>query len=513
MTSSICIAVAETYKKTASKLREINALAGIRGLISWDELTMLPEGSSALRGRQKSVLSGVIYDKETDPELGALLRELSANTESLSDVQRAVVRDALKTYIQLTTLPKELVTRQSELETEGYTAWVEARRTSDFKKFSPILKEWVALLRKKAELIDPTKPAYDVLLDQFEKGMTQARLDEIFTEVRSGLVPFIQTVKAKGTPPDDSIFKGKFFDVELQAKLSREIALDIGFNISQGRLDVSVHPFTGGAGPNDVRMTTRFKADDITEGLTGTIHETGHALYEQGRNLAEEWDGLPVNEAMSMGIHESQSLLWERAVALQRPFQNYLLAKLKAVFPDKFGIEATPEVLYGAMNKIKDPSMIRVESDEVTYTMHVILRYELEKGLIDGSIEVDDIPRLWNEKMVQYLGTCPSNDAEGCLQDVHWSGGALGYFPTYSLGAMYAAQIYSFASQNVPDLETKISNGEFSPLKSWLNEKIHKLGSLYASGDELMTAVTGKPLDPQVFLSYLKNKYTDVYKF
>jgi len=428
----------EVYKKATIKLREISALSSISGLIGWDELVMLPEGSSALRGRQKAVLTGVIYDKETDPELGTLLRDLDANKENLNDVQKAVVRDALKAYVRSTALPKELVTRQAELDTEGYNAWVEARKTSNFAHFSGCLKEWVELLRKRARFVDPAKPAYDVLLDTFEKGMTQARLDEIFAEVRAGLVPFIQAVKSKGVPPDDSIFRGKEFDVEKQARLCREVALDIGFDISRGRLDVSVHPFTGGAGPTDVRMTTRFKADDITEGLTGAIHETGHALYEQGRNLAEEWDGLCVNEAMSMGIHESQSLLWERAVALQRPFQSYLLKKLKETFPEHFADSSvTPDLLYGAMNKIKDPSMIRVESDELTYTMHVILRYELEKGLIDGSIAVDDIPRLWNEKMQSYLGTCPANDAEGCLQDVHWSGGALGYFPTYSLGAMY----------------------------------------------------------------------------
>ena len=261
-------------------------------------------------------------------------------------------------------------------------------------------------------------------------------------------------------------------------------------------------------------MTTRFKANDLTEGLTGAIHETGHSLYEMGRNLDEEWKDQPVSTAMSMGVHESQSLLWERMVALSRPFQDYLLPKIQASFPNSGFAGKTPEDLYHGMNVVKDPSKIRVESDEVTYTMHVVLRYEMEKGLLDGSIAVKDVPTTWNAKMKEYLGAAsePQNDAEGCLQDVHWSAGALGYFPTYSLGAMYACQIFKTAEQEIPDLSTKISKGEFAPLKAWLNEKIHKKGSFYENGDELMKVVTGKPLDPQIFLSYLRDKYTAIYK-
>ena len=503
----------DLYLKTASRLREISTLGSINGILGWDEMVLLPEGST-LRGKQKAVLSGIIYDKSTDPILGDALKSLSeARAQSeLTDVQKAVVRDSLKEFIRSTALPKELVTRQSELESEAYSAWVAARQESDFSKFAPCLEEWISLNKKKANCIDSKKAPYDVLVDTYEKGMTSQRLDDIFSEVKKDLVPLIATIKNKGTPPDDSLLKSKSFDVKKQAELCHSIALDLGFDIKRGRLDTSVHPFTGGSDPTDVRMTTRFKELDITEGLTGAIHETGHALYEQGRNLSPEWQGLCVSDAMSMGVHESQSLLWERCIALQKPFQNYLLRKLVDYFPNDFPSSVTVDQLYGAMNKVNFDGLIRVESDELTYTMHIILRYEIEKGLIDGSINVADVPKVWSEKMESYLGVKPSKDSEGCLQDIHWSGGAFGYFPTYSLGAIYAAQIYMCAKENIPNLDDQISKGEFKVLKEWLNQRIHKLGSLYSDGDELMKAVTGKVLDPKIFLSYLKKKYYDIYK-
>lgn len=273
-----------------------------------------------------------------------------------------------------------------------------------------------------------------------------------------------------------------------------------------------MHPFTGGSHPTDVRMTTRFKEHDVTEGLTGAIHETGHAMYEQGRNQDSAWKDLPVSNAMSMGIHESQSLLWERMVALGKPFQHYLLPKLREAFPDKFTESITPDALYVAQNTIREPSLIRVESDEVTYTMHVILRYEIERSLMEQTIAVSDVPKIWNEKMQSYLGCLPPDDSKGCLQDIHWAGGAMGYFPTYTLGAMYATQIYETAKEKIPGLEESLTKGDFAPLRLWLNENIHRLGSLPASGDELMQIVTGKPLDPQIYLRYLREKYTEIYK-
>ncbi|KAF8071085.1 thermostable carboxypeptidase 1 [Scenedesmus sp. PABB004] len=500
--------VTAAYGELVSKLRELDALSGINGLLGWDELVMMPEGAVGSRGAQKAALAGVLYDRRTEPALGALLDTLHG-APGLDAVQAAVVRDARKAYARETAIPKALAQRIAKLETDAYVAWVAARKASDFSAFAPFLQQWVDVSRAKAAAIDPAAPPYDVLLEDYEKGMTSDRLDAIFAEVRAGLVPLLAELRARGTPPDDSWLAGSY-DVERQAALCKEIALALGFDTNNGRLDVSVHPFTGGSHPTDVRMTTRFKEGDLTEGLTGAVHETGHALYEQGRSLAAEWEGLPVNSALSMGVHESQSLLWERMVALSRPFARWLLPRVRSAFP-AFP-DRSAEEFYEALNVIKNPSLIRVESDEVTYSLHVILRYEIERGLIDGSIAVADVPRVWREKMVELLGAEPENDADGSLQDVHWSAGLFGYFATYSLGAMYACQIFETAKQHLPGLEDQIAAGDFKPLREWLRENIHTRGSLDASGDELMVAVTGSALQPQVFLDHLRTKYGQLYK-
>ena len=275
-------------------------------------------------------------------------------------------------------------------------------------------------------------------------------------------------------------------------------------------MDVSVHPFTGGSHPSDVRMTTRFKLNDISEGLTGAIHETGHSLYEQGRNLNEDYRDLPISEALSMGAHESQSLLWERMVALSLPFQSYLLGKLTESFPDQFK-DVTPEELYESLNTIKDRSVIRVESDEVTYCMHIVLRWEIESALIKGEMEVKDVPKVWNAKMKEYLDVDIENDTEGCLQDIHWSGGAYGYFPTYTLGAMAAWQIFEAAGKELVTLNEDIKKGEFAKLREWLLINIHSKGSSFKNLDDLLINVTGRPLDSSGFIKYLKDKYAKLY--
>jgi Zn-dependent M32 family carboxypeptidase len=318
-----------------------------------------------------------------------------------------------------------------------------------------VLEQWLAVTREKCAAIAPNAPdVYDTALDSFERGMTAARLDSIFATVRDGLVPLLAAVRERGTPPDDSWLAGTF-DPDAQAALCREIAVQMGFDLERGRLDVSVHPFTGGAGPSDVRMTTRFKANDLTEGLTGAIHETGHALYEQGRPGGAH-EGLPVSEALSMGVHESRSLLWERMVALSRPFASFLLPRLRAAFP-QLPADKSADDLYAALNKVSMRSLIRVEADEVNYPLHVILRYELESALLRGDISVAQLPALWNAKMEAYLGVTPESDAQGCLQDVHWSAGAIGYFGSYSLGAMMAVQLFAAARKAIPSLDEDLA--------------------------------------------------------
>ncbi|KAL6771475.1 hypothetical protein ACKKBG_A26530 [Auxenochlorella protothecoides x Auxenochlorella symbiontica] len=498
----------KAFTALSEKLKEIQAFSGISGLLGWDEMVMMPAGAAGSRGAQKSALAGLLHERKSDPAIGELLEQLQREEGQGADAFRAAaVREAAREYRKVTAVTKDLAKREAEHETEAYQTWVKARQASNFSLFAPALEKWVALRRERAALIDPGKPVYDVLLDDYQPGLTSARLDSIFDQVKAGLVPLLADLRARGTPPDTAWLKGEF-DTDAQAALCREIALTLGFDLEKGRLDVSVHPFTGGAHPTDVRMTTRFKKDSLLEGLTGTVHETGHALYEQGRNL--EYDGLPVNEAAGMGVHESQSLLWERMVGLGRPFAAYLLPKIKAAFP-QLPQDRTAEDLYRAVNEVLPRSLIRVEADEVTYPLHIILRYELESELVRGDISVDQLPELWNKKMKEYLGVEPESDAQGVLQDVHWSYGLFGYFPTYSLGAMMAAQIFEAARKDLPDFEAEAAAGNFSKLKAWLNKNIHQVGSLYPSADELLEKVTGSPLDPSILLEHLKSKYSELY--
>ena len=305
--------------------------------------------------------------------------------------------------------------KAAELQSEGYQTWVKARTAKDFNAFSPILKEWVDLVKARCELIKPGEDAFNTSLDEYERGMTAERLDEIFPVVKTCVVDLIKRVYEKESPVSlkkgENVVSGGTFDVETQAKLSKEIALKLGFDLEKGRLDVSVHPFTGRCGPGDVRMTTRYKENDLSEGLTGTIHETGHALYEQGRNVTE-YANQPVSRAHSMGVHESQSLLWERMVALSPPFSTFLLPELKKSFPKEFE-SVTEAQLHASLNVVRNPSVIRVEADELTYPLHILLRTELEIGLMRGEIAIDDLPKLWNEKMKQYLDVDIEDDSRG----------------------------------------------------------------------------------------------------
>jgi len=468
---------------------------------------MMPPEAAAARGKQKAALAGILHEKATDPTLGRLTSVLSKHQASFNEHQKAVVYLAAKEYKRKASVTKELAQQAAELESAAMQAWVEARKESDFSKFEPFLEQWVDLSRRKAAMIDPKRPAYDVLLEEFEPGMTAARIDEVFAEMKAGLIPLLEELR-RGKKPA-STFLSASISKEKQSELSRKVSHDMGFDFSKGRMDVSVHPFTSNSHPTDVRITSRYKEEDMREGMMATIHETGHALYEQGRNLG--YDGLPVNAALSMGVHESQSLLWERMVALSEPCMPYLLSKILETMPELKGPEATPRALHARLNEITEPSLIRVESDEVTYPLHIVIRYEIERALIEGTLQVKDIPAEWNKKMQQYLGYQPPDDAKGCLQDVHWSAGAIGYFPTYTLGAMYACQIFRKAQLDIEGLDAQISKGDFSRLKAWLNRNIHEKGSLYKSADELLTQVTGEPLNVSIFLDYLGKKYRALY--
>ncbi|KAG0230736.1 hypothetical protein BGW41_002408 [Actinomortierella wolfii] len=529
------------YTRLTELNNDIATLISLTSVLSWDQQVMMPSKAADVRTRQTVLVDTILHERQTSKELGDVLEELQARQKSgellkeLNEYELANIRMSARRFKQVSLKPVELTQERSRLTNEAPIAWTAARKESDFNKLTPFLKDWIKVARQEAKLKIQSGTApeasrihnealsqltsddekskclkgyYQALLDDYEIGFKQSTLIELFDGLKKELIPLIAKIKAKGQIHDDRCIKGNF-DIERQTKFSHRIAKELGFDTEAGRLDVSVHPMTTGSHPSDVRMTTRYTEDFFAEGITSTIHETGHSLYEQGRN--KKYDGQPVSEAMSLGIHESQSLLWERMVGLGRPFWTYALPILKEMFPEKENVQsATVDDVYYAFNRV-EPGFIRVEADEVTYHLHVILRYEIESALIEGELEVEDIPRVWNQKMKEYLGMDVTEDRLGCLQDIHWSIGLWGYFPTYSLGAINAVQIFNTAKKQIPDLEDRLAKGEFHVLREWLNKNIHEKGSLYESGEELITKVTGEKLNVGYFVKHITDKYKAIY--
>ncbi len=495
------------YYTLVRKVEERTRLGGVMGIMHWDQEVMMPPGAADSRAKQMAALAGVLHDKSTDPQVGQLLDLLvKAEESAFNDFEWCNIRESKRDYDIETRVPRELVQEMAELGSKGHHVWAKARKDNCFSDFAPVIKRFIELKKQWAKHVFPDKEPYDANIDIFERGASMAQISPVFEWVKQELVPLIRAIGDKGGHPDASFLEGEF-PIEKQEVLGRKISGDMGFSFDHGRMDVSVHPFCGGSHPTDVRITTRYRTDNFIESLYAVIHETGHGLYEQGR--MEEGRDLPVSDSLTMGIHESQSLFWERMIAQSRNFCERYLETFSTTFPESFnGVPG--EKLFEAIN-VSRPSFIRVEADEVTYPMHVILRYEIEKGLFDGTVKVDGLPAVWNDKMEEYLGIRPPTDTLGVLQDVHWSSGSFGYFPSYSLGAMYACQFYQAMLRDLPGIEQGIREGAFGKVKSWLNEKIHRQGRLY-SADELVQLVTGDPLDPKIFLNYLKEKYSAIYQ-
>ncbi len=495
------------YQHLTEKLEEISYLNGVMSTIGWDQEVMMPSGAANARAKQISSLAGVIHERLTDAALGDCLTVLEQTGLDTFDVrQRCNIQEAKRNFDLDTKVPKKLVMAIAELSSKANTAWVTARQENKFSDFAPYLKQFLALKKEWAQCVFPDKDIYDANIDLFERGTSSAEITPIFERLKSELIPLIRTIQAAPFQPDTSFLQGTF-PVDKQEALARKISQDIGFNFDHGRMDISVHPFCGGSHPTDVRITTRYKESDFIESLYAVIHETGHGLYEQGRMPGHQ--DLPVSESLTMGIHESQSLFWERMIAQGQPFCSHYFETIRAAFPDHLR-HATPDSFYRAINTCK-PDFIRVEADELTYPLHVILRYEIEKGLFDGTMSVDDLPEIWDSMMMKYLGIKPPTDTLGVLQDSHWSGGAFGYFPSYTLGAIYACQFYNTLLKESPDSEQNIATGNFKPIKRWLNERIHSQGRLYTP-QELVLRVTGEALNPDYFINYLKAKYTAIYQ-
>ena len=493
-------------KLTAYKnhLHEMGVIASTLSLLGWDQNTHMPPKGIAARSQVSGRLSKHLFELTVSPEFGKQIEELKGDT-SLSVEEKASVRDMAKLHQRRKAIPAELVEEVAIARSQAQAAWAEAREKADFSIFEPLLVKMVDYARRFADYFGYEDHPYDGLLEDYESGMTVEKLTGIIQPLREQLVPFMKRLAADGTPPDMSPIEGSF-DVDTQRELARRALEIVGYDFESGTLDDVPHPFTTTIGFNDVRVTNRYLENHITSGLYGGLHEGGHALYNQG--MPENLYQLRLNGGASNGIHESQSRMIENQLGRGLPFWKHFQPILAEFFPQFAGV--TPEALYKAVNVV-EPSFIRVEADEVTYNLHIMLRAELEAGLIAGDIQVADLPKRWNEAMENYLGVTPPNDALGVLQDVHWSMGYFGYFPSYMLGNLYASQMAVKIRQDLPGLDDRIAAGDIMVLINWLRENVHQLGGVYKP-DELMNRITGASLDSSHFVRYVVDKYSDIYQ-
>mmetsp|Transcript_67069 Transcript_67069/g.111515 ORF Transcript_67069/g.111515 Transcript_67069/m.111515 type:complete len:544 (+) Transcript_67069:68-1699(+) len=506
-----------SYAHLKKLLLEVSTLSEVQGILGYDEQVFMPSGAAAARAAQKATMAKIIHEKSTGEEMRKAIDSMRG-VELDDQRQCANVRDAIDEFDKAARKSVELTEREARLESEAFVAWQSARAASDFSLFAPKLVEMFELKKEVAAVTRPgmRDEPYNGALDAFERGMTAERLDNVFSELRQGLVPLLEAVleKKRAHPefdaPHPALVAGPQWDVTKQAELSREVARQLGYRFENGRLDVSTHPFTGGAGPQDVRMTTRY-SENWAEGFGATVHETGHALYEQGRDVTDEGRGLPCSTALSMGVHESQSLMWERMVLQSAEFWEWCVPLFHKYFPHTAECSSTD--FYRTYNRV-EPGCIRVEADELTYPLHVVLRYDIERALFRGEMAVDDVPKYWNERMAADLGVSVPNDSQGCLQDIHWSFGAVGYFPSYTLGAIMAVQIFEAASAALGEaaLRTQIATGDFATLREWLRRNVHEVGSIPGSPDALLRRLTGEGVTPKPFLKYLTRKYSTLYE-
>jgi carboxypeptidase Taq len=482
-------------------------IADIRNSISvlgWDQETYQPPMGADFRGQQIATLSGLAHDLFLNADLENVLNELK-NDVSLNAIERKNVEISCADLQREKKYTTAFVEENSKAISEAYHAWAEARKKSDFQIFAPKLKKLVELKRAETKLLGYENHPYNALLDLYEPNQTVADTDILFDDLKKELVPFIKTISEKPKPKNGFMFGN--FPKQNQWQLGIELLKQMNFDFNAGRQDESLHPFTTTFAPTDVRLTTHIEEKDFYTMIWSCLHEGGHGLYEQG--LPAEQYGLPGCEAVSLGIHESQSRLWENMVGRSFLYWKNNFKTVQQFFPGKFE-NVTAADFYKAINLV-EPSLIRIEADELTYHFHVIIRYEIEKMLLDGSLEIENIPAIWNKKYFDYLGVKVPNDAMGCLQDIHWSHGSFGYFPTYTIGSLYAAQFFHFAKKEIAGLDAiMIENGELKPLLDWLRNKIHQHGRL-KSAKEISESICGEPLNVKYFVDYAKEKFGDLY--
>ncbi len=489
--------MASPYESIVSRMRELTYVGAAAGLLGWDEETYLPKKGRAFRGDQKAFLSGWAHEQFTDPKVGGWLSECEGS--ELTEDQRINVREWRRDYDRATKLPKALVEELERTRSEAHIAWIEARQKSDFSIFKPGLEKLVALTRQTAEAWGYEEHLYNALLDAHEPGAKVSKIRPLLESLRAAVIPILsQAIERSKSIPED--FLAGDYPIEAQQAFNRKVAEAFGFDFEAGRIDTAVHPFCAGIAPGDCRMTTRYDARDFSSSLYGVLHETGHGLYTQGTKA--EHFATPLGQEVSLGIHESQSRFWENHIGRSTTFWRHWYPVACEHFPHlrKF----TPEQIAAAVNRVA-PSFIRVEADPVTYDAHILLRVEVEIRIFSGELTVAEIPAYWNEQFEKLLGLKVPNDAQGCLQDVHWSWGGFGYFATYTLGNLNAAQLSEAMRKKIPSLDSQLEQGNYQQVLSWLRENIHQHGRRYLP-DELMKRATGSETKIDAHVAMLRKQ-------
>ncbi len=505
----------DSLKALTERLLEIQHLSSAASVLSWDQETYMPAGGGAARADQLATLQTIAHDRFVSPEIEALLTQwidpatgepTDRDGDAWNEPARALLREVWRDFSRAKKLPSDFVKRLGRESSIAQQVWTEARAKNDYPRFLPHLRTMVALKREEAGYLGYTHSPYDALLDTYEPGATVSQLQPLFAALRKRLVPLLERVLASPVAVDETVLF-RSYDIGKQLDFSRVVLTAMGYDFERGRLDLAAHPFTTSFHPSDVRVTTRVYEKEFPVCLFSCIHEGGHGLYDQGLDPVHY--GTPLGEALSLGIHESQSRLWENCVGRSRPFWRCFFPMLQQTFPEALAGVAQAD-FYAALNRVQR-SLIRVEADELTYNLHIMLRFEIELDVIEGRSAVEDLPAIWKDKMKSYLGVVPERDADGVLQDLHWSVGAFGYFPTYTLGNLYASQFYDQAHRDISNLEGEIEAGRLIVLTQWLNQKIHRWGRTFTT-DQLARRVTGRELSPEPFLTYLENKYGEIYK-
>jgi carboxypeptidase Taq len=491
----------EVYDRFLERVKRLSNVSNAADVLNWDQEIVMPEGGTPARSQQLAALSAVRHELLTSDEMGEYLTEL--RDTDLDDEQQAVVREVSRVYDRQTSVPESLVEEISQTTSEAHPVWKNAKENDDFSEFAPTLERLVELKREYAEHIDPDADPYAVLFAEYEPYLDLETADEVLTQLREELVVLIEEIEESDADLATGAVSGTFAE-DTQEEFVRQVLDVLGYDWDHGRLDTAPHPFSSG-NTFDARVSTRFDESELLGALMSTIHEFGHATYTLG--LPEEHYATPLGKARNLSVHESQSRFWENHVGRTRAFWERILPTVTERFPQLDDL--TVEEAYQAANQVYEDNLIRVEADELTYHLHIVIRYEIERALINGEIDVEEIPQVWNDKYEEYLGVRPDTDAEGCLQDIHWSHGSFGYFPTYSLGSVMAAQIDA-AMRDTLDVDELVRTGEFDPIHDWLTERIHQHGCRYTT-DELVEQATGESFTAEYFLEYVEEKYGALY--